>query len=238
MNYRKKIKVANTISFILFGLYILTYILLPIIEKNVYYLFLLIFPVIFLITVIIKELGNRNRIKLHNIEKVSKVASILNILFNGISLNTITNFLSTSTRNWDNVREDIKKYPSITPIWVFLLFFTTIFVNGISLFFAYDKSLNIFFSVPKIIIVTIISIIFILLTYISSTVALYHNNGKREVFRQWKVVIAINISLILIAIYSVYKNDKSIIGSEIKKHRDREIFEQHKRNIEKALNNN
>ena len=238
----KKFKIANRISFIFFSLYLLTFIFLPIIEKNANYLWFLVFPLIFFISLIINLLIKYDSMKPSNMEKVSKGAAILNILFNGFNLNTISGSLYAGTTNWDAKKEEIKKYPSITPTWLFILLFATIFVNGLSLFIVYDKSpqsMNLWlnFSGTAIIIASIISIVFILIGMVSSTFALYYNNGKKEAFRFWKIIIIVLIGLIIIAIYSAYANGFSI-KDEINKKHNQDTFEQHKKNIENTLNNN
>lgn len=242
MTNEKKFRIANRISFIFFSLYLLTYIFLPIIEKNANYLWFLGFPLLFLIALIINLLIKYDSIKPRNMEKVSKGAAILNILFNGSNLNTVAGSLYAGTTDWDVKKEEIKKYPSITPTWLFVLLFTTILVNGSSLIIAYDKnpqSLNLWlnFSGTSIIIASIISIIFILLGMVSSTFALYYNNGKKETIRFLKIIIIVVIGLIIIVIYSAYSTGFSI-KDEINKKHDKDIFEQHKQNIENILNNN
>lgn len=234
----KKLKIANRISFILFSLYLLTYIFLPIVEKNANYLWFLIFPLTFFISLIINLLIKYDSMKPSNMGKVSKGAAILNILFNGFNLNTVAGSLYVGTTDWNDKKEEIKKYPSITPTWLFVLLFATVLSN-ISLYLVLSDTRvwNLHISGTVIIIVSIISIIFILLGMISSTFALYYNNGKKETFRFWKIIIVVVIVLIIIVIYSAYANGFSI-KDEINKKHDKDTFEQHKQNIENTLNNN
>lgn len=105
----KKFKIANRISFIFFSLYLLTFIFLPIIEKNANYLWFLVFPLIFFISLIINLLIKYDSMKPSNMEKVSKGAAILNILFNGFNLNTVAGSLYAGTADWDAKKEEIKK---------------------------------------------------------------------------------------------------------------------------------
>ena len=234
----KKFRIANRISFIFFSLYLLTFIFLPIVEKNANYLWFLIFPLIFFISLIINLLIKYDSMKPSSMEKVSKGAAILNILFNGFNLNTVAGSLYVGTTDWDDKKEEIKKYPSITPAWLFVLLFATVLSNiMLYLVLSDTRFWNPHISGTVIIIVSIISIIFILLGMISSTFALYYNNGKKEAFRFWKIIIVVVIGLIIIAIYSAYANGFSI-KDEINKKHDKDTFEQHKQNIENTLNNN
>ena len=238
----KKFRIANRISFIFFSLYLLTFIFLPIIEKNAKYLWFLVFPLIFFISLIINLLIKYDSMKPNNVGKVSKAVALLNILFNGLNFNTVAGSLYAGTTDWDAKKEEIKKYPSITPTWLFVLLFTTILVNGSSLFVAYNKnpqSMNTWlnFSGTVIIVASIISIVFILLGMVSSTFALYYNNGKKEALGLWKIIIVLVVGLIIIVIYSAYANGFSI-KDEINKKRDKDTFEQHKQNIANTLNNN
>lgn len=234
----KKLKIANRISFICFGLYLLVYILLPIVEKNAAYLWFLFFPVLYLISLIINLLIKYNKFGTEKIGKISKIAAVFSILLNGFNAGASY----VGTMDWDAKEEEIKRYPSITPTWLFIMLFTTCFINGASLFIAYDqdpKTINtwLHFSGTVIIIASIISIIFILIGLISSTFALYYNNGKKDTFRFWKIIIIITLGLIAIAIYSAYANGFSI-RDEIQKKQEKETFERHKQNIERTLNNN
>lgn len=234
----KKFKIANRFSFVFFSLYLLTYVFLPIIEKNANYLWFLIFPVVFLIALIINLLLKYNKAKPNIIEKVSKLAAILNILFNGFDLNAIAGSLYVGTINWDEEKEKIKKYPSITPTWLFVILFSTILSNFALWIGLSDTQVwNLHISGDTILIASIISIIFILIGMISSTFALYYNNGKKETFRFLKIIGIVVLGLIIIAIYSAYRNGFSI-KDEIQKKHDKDTFEQHKQNIERTLNNN
>ena len=166
MSKNKKFIIANRISFMFFSLYLLTFILLPIIEKNASYLLLLISPLMFFIALIINLSIKYDFIKPNNIEKISKSAVILNILFNGFNFDTIANSLNIETTDWHSKKEEIKRYPSITPTWLFVLLFATLLVNGLFLFIAYNKnpqSINSWLNLSgtTIIIATIISIFFI-----------------------------------------------------------------------------
>ena len=101
----KKLKIANRISFILFSLYLLTYIFLPIVEKNANYLWFLIFPLTFFISLIINLLIKYDSMKPSNMGKVSKGAAILNILFNGFNLNTVAGSLYVGTTDWNDKKK-------------------------------------------------------------------------------------------------------------------------------------
>lgn len=235
----KKLLIANRISFILFCLYLLTYVFLPIIEKNANYLWFLIFPVAFLISLIINLSIKYNAMKSSSMEKTSKVVSILNILFNGINLHTVSGSLYTGTADWSAKEEEIKKYPSITPTWSFLLLFVTAFFNfafGLMLSTP-DANFPAVISREVITTFTIISMVFILLMLISSTFSLLYNNGKKETLRFWRTIIIIVIGLIVIAIYSAYHEGFSFKNA-IQKKQEKETFEKHKQNIERVLNNN
>lgn len=189
----KKFKVANRISFIFFILYFLTYFFLPIIEKNINYLWFFIFPCVFFISLIINLLIKYNKMEISNLEKVSKIATIVSILLSGTIPNT------TSNSDSEKKVEEIKKYPSITPTWLLVLLFTTIFSNLILFMLFYDtKFFNVHISGSVILTASIISIVFILLGQISSTFALIYNNGKKDALKFWRTIIIAVIGLFII----------------------------------------
>lgn len=234
----KKLKTANRISFIFFSLYLLTYIFLPIIEGNAYYLIFLFFPILFSISLIINLSIKYNNMNKDNMKKISKTAAIFNILFNGFNVHTIAGSSYVGTIDWDAKEEEIKKYPSITPLWLFIMLFCTALFNGVSLFWAFSPTENHWnLSGNAIIIASIISIFSILIGMISSSFALYYNNGKKETFRFWKIIAVMVIGLIIIAIYSAYASGFSI-RDEIRRKNEKDTFERHKQNIERTLNNN
>lgn len=233
----KKFVIANRISFIFFTLYLLTYVLLPIIEKNANYLWFLIFPCIFLLSLIINLLINYNIIKPNSMEDVSKIAAIANILFNGFNLNTVSGSLYVWTADWNEKKEEIKKYPSITPTWLFVLLFATILSNFVIFMFSHDPRIDTHMTDNVILTVSIVSIVFILLAQISSTFALLYNNGKKETFKFWRNIIIITIGLIIIVIYSFISNGFNI-KNEIHRKKDKEDLQKHIQNIEQTLNNN
>ena len=230
----KKFKIANRISFIFFSLYLLTYILLPIVEKNASYSWFLIFPIIFFIGLIINIILKYNKMKPGTMGKFSKIAAIANIMFNG----SIASSLYVGTMDWETKTKKIKKYPSITPTWLFVILFATILSNII--FFASlsdTRVRNLHISWNVILIVSIISIVFILFGLISSTFSLYYNNGKKEAFRFWKIIGVVVLGLIILAVCSAYLNGFSI-KEEIHQRQVKEDFEKHKQNIERTLKNN
>lgn len=85
MNNNKKFIIANRCSFILFILYILTYIIFPICARDLRYLVFLIFPFIFLTRLIVNLSLKYNKLNTDKINRVSKVLAILNTLFIGLS---------------------------------------------------------------------------------------------------------------------------------------------------------
>lgn len=231
----KKFVIANKISFMCFTLYLLTYVLLPIIEKNANYLWLLIFPCIFLISLIIRLLIKYNMMRANNMEKISKKSAIANILFNGINLNTVSGSLYVGTADWSEKEEEIKKYPSITPTWLFLILFTIILTNF--LFYMFSVNTDTHISGNILLIYSIISIVFILLGQIASTFALLYNNGKKEVFKFLRTIIIVTIGLIVITIYGFISSGFNI-RNYIQHKKDKENFQEHIQNIERTLNNN
>lgn len=228
MKNEKEFKIFNRISFIFFSLYLLTYIFLPIIEKNASYLWILIIPVMFLISLIINLLIKYDTIKSNSMNNGSKKVSIFNLLFNGINLSTVAESSYVGTMDWDVKKEEIKKYPSITPTWLFVLMFATV-LNFIFAVLIDTISINV------VLIAGIISIIFLLLGIISSSFAIYYNNGKKELLRFWKIIGIVVLVGIIIIIYSVYKSGFNI-KDEIQKKHERDTFEKHKQNIERTLN--
>lgn len=230
----KKFIIANRISFIFVILYLLTYVLLPIVEKNVNYLCFLILPVIFVISLIINISLKYNKMKSGTMEKGSKIAATSNILFNGF----IASSLQVGTIDWNEKEKEIKKYPSITPTWLFVILFATILSNLLFFTILSDTQVwNLHISWNAISIASIISIVFVLLGLVSSTFALYYNNGKKEAFRFWKIIGVVVLGLIIVTIYSAYHEGFSI-KNEIQKKQEKETFEKHKQNIEKKLNDN
>lgn len=230
----KKFKIANRFSFVFFSLYLLTYILLPIVEKNASYSWFLIFPTIFFIGLIINISLKYNKMKPHTMEKVSQIAAIANIFLNGFTASS----LYVGTMDWETKKKEIKKYPSITPTWLFVILFATILSNLTFFAMLSDTQVwNLHISWNVILIASIISIVFILLGLISSTFSLYYNNGKKEAFRFWKIIGVVALGLIIITIYSAYRNGFSI-KEEIHQRQVKEDFEKHKHNIERTLKNN
>lgn len=176
------------------------------------------------ISLIINLLLKYDKIKSNNMKNISKKVSIFNLLFNGINLSTVAGSSYVGTMDWDLKKEEIKKYPSITPTWLFVIMFATVF-NFMFAILIDTISINV------VLIASVISIIFLFLGMISSSFAVYYNNGKKEILRFWKIIGIVFLVLIIIIIYSAYKN-----GFSIKKH-ERDTFERHKQNIESTLKN-
>ena len=182
MNNNKAV-CANRMSFIFFVLYILTYILLPILTHDIRYLIFLLVPLIFSVSLIINLILKYDKLSSNKINGISKISTIMNILLNGVNIDTVSNSLYVGEINWDMKKQQIKKYPSIEPVWVFIIMFCIAFVNFLSIFLIKDIKINL------ILIFSIISLIFLLLCQISSSFLLYYNNGKSELLKFWKSII-------------------------------------------------
>ena len=102
-----KFIIANRCSFILFILYILTYIILLICARDLRYLVFLIIPFIFLTSLIVNLSLKYNKLNTDKINRVSKVLAILNTLFNGLIVPT--SIINASKMNWNEKNKQIKK---------------------------------------------------------------------------------------------------------------------------------
>ena len=191
MNNKKAIY-ANRISFIFFELYILTYILLPILTHDIKYLIFLLIPLIFSISLIINLMLKYDKLSSNKMNNISKISVFMNMLLNGVNIDAVSGSLYVGEINWDMKKQQIKKYPSIEPVWVFIIMFCTIFVNFVSIFFIKDINLNLF------LIFSIISLIFLLLCQISSSFLLYYDNGKSELLKFWKSIILFILIIVIV----------------------------------------
>ena len=188
----KKIVFATRCSFILFILYVITYIILPIYTHELKYLILLTIPFIFTMSLLINILIKYNNMNVKTISKISKIVAIISILINGLSVGAVSGALYVGTINWEVKQEQIKKYPSIDPAWLFVIIFTTALLYTPLVLIINMDNFNV--SITFI----LISIIILILCQISSSFTLYYNNGKKEMKKFWRNIIIVFTSFIII----------------------------------------
>lgn len=211
----KKFIIINRSTFILFLCYLLTYLILPIYAKDIKYLIFIIFPLIFLTSLLINIGFKYDKINTKKANTFSKVIAILNILINGFT--SVASSLVVGTINWEEKKKQIKKYPSITPLWLFIIMFATVLSNFCFGLILSAEKLNLNY----LIIATIISLIFLFLAQITSSICLYYNNGTKEVNKMWKDTIIVFISLALIFGISF----APILIDEYNKNKEQEEFQ-------------
>lgn len=222
----KKLLLATRFSFILYVLYVITYIVLPFVTRNPKDAIFLILPTIFTISLIINVLIKYDKIDTESISKGSKIASLFNILFNGFNLNTISGSLYVGTMDWDVKKEQIKKYPSIEPAWLFVILVTTLLF---SLPFAMLVDID---NIGIISIFILISIVLLVLCQISASFALYYNNGKNEMKKFWRNVIIVFLGFTIILAFVFIP----IINEMNKENNSKKQFQEHINNINDAIN--
>ena len=223
----KKFIIINRITFILFTCYLLTYLILPIYTKDIKYLIFIIFPLIFLISLLINIAFKYDKINTNKMSSFSKIITILNILINGFT--SIASSLVVGTINWKEKKKQIKKYPSITPLWLFLIMFSTVIANFCFGLILSTEGLKL----NTLLIATIISLIFLFLAQITSSISLYYNNGKKEVQKMWKDTIIVIVSLILLFVISF----APILIDEYNKNKEKDELEERIDRINKINEN-
>lgn len=222
----RKLLFAIRCSFILFALYDLTYIILPFITHNPKDTIFLILPTIFTISLIINVLIKYDKVETKGISKGSKIASLCNILFNGFNLNTVSGSLYVGTMDWDAKKEQIKKYPSIEPAWLFVISVTTLLFN---LPFAMLVNID---NIQLISIFVLVSIVLLILCQISSSFVLYYNNGKDEMKKFWRNIIIVLVGFIIILAFVFIPLIK-----DLNKENNKKEYQEHINNINNSLNN-
>lgn len=223
----RKLLFAIRCSFILFALYDLTYIILPFITHNPKDTIFLILPTIFTISLIINVLIKYDKVETKGISKGSKIASLCNILFNGFNLNTVSGSLYVGTMDWNAKKEQIKKYPSIEPAWLFVISVTTLLFN---LPFAMLVNID---NIQLISIFVLVSIVLLILCQISSSFVLYYNNGKDEMKKFWRNIIIVLVGFIIILAFVFIP----LIKDLNKENNNKKEYQEHINNINNSLNN-
>ena len=224
----RKLLLATRFSFILYALYVITYIVLPFVTHNLKDTIFLILPVMFTIGLVINILIKYEKADTEGISKVSKIASIGNILFNGFNLNTVSGSLYVGTMDWDAKKEQIKKYPSIEPTWLFvILILTVLFSLPFAMFVDID-------NIGIISIFILISIVLLILCQISSSFVLYYNNGKNELKKFWRDIFIVSlVFIIILAIVFI-----PLIKDMNKENKNKKEFHEHINNINNTISKN
>ncbi len=220
----KKFIIANRFSFMLYILYVLTYVTLPIVTHNWIDLIFLILPLIFTIGLIENILIKYRKIDTNKTSKLSEITAILNVLLNGFNAGA----LYVGTIDWNEKKEQIKKYPSIEPAWIFVILITTFLLNLPLAMFVDLANIN------TILIFVLISIMFLVLCQVSSSFALYYNNGKDEMKNFWiNIIIVFAGFVIILAIVFI-----PLIKDMNTENKRKQEFRNHVNNINKTLKNN
>ena len=219
----KKFMLANRISFILYSLYVLTYVVLPFVTGNWIDFVFLILPFIFTMGLIENVIIKYRKIDTNKISKVSEITSIFSTLINGFN----SGALYVGTMDWNEKEKQIKRYPSIEPAWLFVIIITT-FICSLPLAMVIDVA-----NINTILIFMIISILFLVICQISSSFALYYNNGKDELKKFWRniIIVLVGFVIILAIVFFPLIKDMKI---ENKRKQD---FKNHIDKINKTLKN-
>ena len=218
----KKFIIANRISFILYSLYVLTYVALPFVTGNWIDFVFLILPFIFTIGLIENVIIKYRKIDTNKISKVSEIASIFSILINGFN----SGALYVGTMDWNEKEKQIKRYPSIEPAWLFVIIICTIFLLPLAM--VVDVA-----NIYIISIFVLISILLLIFCQVSSSFALYYNNGKDEMKKFWRniIIVLVGFVIILAIVFFPLIKDMKI---ENKRKQD---FKNHIDKINKTLKN-
>ena len=219
----KKFIIANRISFILYSLYVLTYVALPFVTGNWIDFVFLILPFIFTMGLIENVIIKYRKIDTNKISKVSEITSIFSTLINGFN----SGALYVGTMDWNEKEKQIKRYPSIEPAWLFVIIITT-FICSLPLAMVIDVA-----NINTILIFMIISILFLVICQISSSFALYYNNGKDEMKKFWRNIIIVFAGFVIILAIVFFQLIKDM-NIENKRKQD---FKNHIDNINKTLKN-
>lgn len=219
----KKFMLANRISFILYSLYVLTYVVLPFVTGNWIDFVFLILPFIFTMGLIENVIIKYRKIDTNKISKVSEITSIFSTLINGFN----SGALYVGTMDWNEKEKQIKRYPSIEPAWLFVIIITT-FICSFPLAMIIDVA-----NINTILIFMIISILFLVICQISSSFALYYNNGKDEMKKFWRNIIIVFAGFVIILAIVFFPLIKDM-NIENKRKQD---FRNHIDNINKTLKN-
>lgn len=222
----KKLLLATRVSFILYALYVITYIVLPFVTRNPKDAIFLILPTIFTISLIINVLIKYDKADTQAISKRSKIASLFNILFNGFNLNTVSGSLYVGAMDWDVKKEQIKKYPSIEPAWLFVILIITLLF---SLPFAMFVDIN---NIGIISIFVLVSIVLLILCQVSSSFALYYNNGKNEMKKFWRNIVIVFLGFVIILAFVFIP----LIKEMNKENNNKKEYQEHINNINNTIN--
>lgn len=222
----KKLLLATRVSFILYALYVITYIVLPFVTRNPKDAIFLILPTIFTISLIINVLIKYDKADTQAISKGSKIASLFNILFNGFNLNTVSGSLYVGAMDWDVKKEQIKKYPSIEPAWLFVILIITLLF---SLPFAMFVDIN---NIGIISIFVLVSIVLLILCQVSSSFALYYNNGKNEMKKFWRNIVIVFLGFVIILAFVFIP----LIKEMNKENNNKKEYQEHINNINNTIN--
>ena len=223
----KKFVIANSLSFVFFSLYFLTYVFLVFITRDYKNLLFLFVPSIFLMALLINLSIKYNQLETSTISKISKFSAILNILINGLS--TAGSSLFVGTMDWEEKKEEIERYPSIVPAWLFCILVCTLFANFI-FFFLLGQNSTITFNI--IVFYSVISFVFLFMAQISSTLALIYSNDKKYAVKSWRNILIVFLGLIVIVLITAGPS----IYDEIKIRKEKQEFEEHVNNIKRVLN--
>ena len=200
--------------------------MLPFVTRNPKDAIFLILPIIFTISLIINVLIKYDKVDTQSISKGSKIASLFNILFNGFNLNTVSGTLYVGTMDWDVKKEQIKKYPSIEPAWLFVILITTLLF---SLPFAMFVDIN---NIGIISIFVLVSIVLLILCQVSSSFALYYNNGKNEMKKFWRNVVIVFLGFVIILAFVFIP----LIKEMNKENNNKNEYQKHINNINNTIN--
>ena len=119
----RKFKIANRISFACFGAYYLSFILLTILAGRAVYLTALIIPTLALIALLINVLVKYRHLGIKPVGKAARITAVLSIFMNGLSFAEKSRALKAGFSDWDRKTQEILRYPSIVPAWLFVFAF-------------------------------------------------------------------------------------------------------------------
>lgn len=228
MKNHKKYVTANRLSFLFFGLYFLNYLILPAVTRDPKNFVFLSLPLIFLIALLVNLALKRKKIKAASLSKVTKASAFFNVLFNGAD--AVPTSLYAGTADWNKNIEEILKYPSIMPAWLFVAIYITPIAN-VSFYALLDDSPN---CINPWVLLTfsLTGVLFLVLGQISSTRALIYSGEKQVAKKSWKSIIIITIVTVII----MGLVGGPVLYEEIKMRMARQEFEEHVRNMDEALN--
>ena len=186
MKNKEKFRIANCISFVCFGAYYLSFIILTAIAGNAVFLTTLASPTGMLIALLINVSIKYRKADIKPVAKTAKIAARLSILMNGFSSPESEPACYLAGTDWAQKEKDIRRYPSIVPAWLFVAVVTNFINYLMPLVFLGSRMTH--REVHLLILFYFISLVPLIAGQISSTFALLYAGEKAYAVKSWKTI--------------------------------------------------